>query len=328
MKKIRVLSLLLILTAFIIVGCGELNDNLKLSSIDVNVSDFYFNFFDDYNEMYVAGEENIQTQEGVNSFKGILSPIDNIMNDALAITLTMDFCENAKDDDVQKIYEYYLKNSLSKVMAVVTRDNSKSVNYRIKMFKITCGSKENLAEFDYRELQKYFGESIYYDLDNDVTIDKLFDNTLKIGYSNVTEKYTIGYKQNRDCSCEYYLSKSRGYMTLSLSTYSAANSLVKTSISLYSYKNNTFGGRVLSSYSIVSGNKEVIWEFLDNCFNFKSKVGYVKDSELYEDMVFINAEDVAVSNKGDASGYLITCSTDNFSVSKRKVTILPSYGNI
>ena len=83
-----------------------------------------------------------------------------------------------------------------------------------------------------------------------------------------------------------------------------------------------------SDASGVGHSEEYVWEYFDNIYKIKSKVGLVLDSSKYVDLKSILEEDVATSNTGDNMGYIVSISYDNLKSTKPQVSTSQYVGKV
>ena len=332
MKKIRILSLLLMAVMVVFVGCGELSDNLKVSNFNVGSADLIFRYLDDYQMTKYYGEANLksQSQDAGTSFENYINMVGGSMQDVLAISVAMDFYENSSDDEIIKIYEHYNNKKManngvySKYIIYISKGTKQTDKNKLKttIYLLSATNLNELTSRDYSYVLEHEAElsNEGYVLSYDFTISK----------DKITNKYTVGYKKNnKSYSYEYYCDRDRGYMTISTKT---AGNGIFTSLFLGGYKNNTNICRTIVSYSSdasgVGHSQEYVWEYFDNIYKIKSKVGLALDSSKYVDLKSVLEEDVATANTGDNFGYIVSITYDNLKNNTPQISTSQYVGKI
>ena len=141
MKKIKILSLLLALS-LILCGCGGKNSNIKLSSINIPVSDFYHQSVMEILEVSGLGETMLlqsEDSEAGKIYEGLTYSVQQCEMYYYIVTSALDFCIDVAEnqsEETQKFFEYTSSQwSGQTIVVVVDKQKGKSV-YQTKMYYI------------------------------------------------------------------------------------------------------------------------------------------------------------------------------------------------
>lgn len=344
MKKIKFISLLLIATMLLFVGCGELNDNLRVTNFNVGSADLIFRYVEDYSKItgYGLASDAIKSSpESEEMFGGYATNVALTISESMAISVAMDFCDENYDNEngtTFKIYEHYNKrlnehDLYSKYVINVSRTSRQSRKFKTTLYYVNATRLSDLSAIDYQKITNSLsGDATSANLTlngGQQQINRIDSYEFTISLEPITNKYTVSYQKGKACSAEYYFDKDRGYMTLNISSYNSqySDGIITTKLFIGGYKNNIISARTLVSYNsrIVGYQQEYVLEFLDKIFSIKSKLGICKDSSKYADLKSVLETDIAVSNSGDNSGYIIQISTDNILSTSPRVIVSPVY---
>ncbi|MBO7526912.1 MAG: hypothetical protein J6T74_03335 [Clostridia bacterium] len=331
MKKIKLLLVLFVLAIFIFVGCGELSDALKLKSFNVNSTSLIFRYLDNFSCTQTYGVGNIQSQIEKETLTNYMTSISLSVKETIAICATMDFCKEkveAQSAQKFKIYEAYGNNKMtiggvySKYIVYVAE--TKNQKFETHIYYITANSLNVLTNIDYMNAKNNADTS-----DENISITEIGEFLFSVASDSITKKYSLVDSGNK-CTAKYYFDKDRGYLTLEIKNSNSAYSTgeIDTSLFIGGYKNDIIISRNVVSYTnkTVGYKQDFVWEFFDNVYSLRSKVGLAKDTSKYPDLKSILEANVATANAGDNTGYYVRISRDNMLSKTPKVNVLPYYG--
>ena len=316
MKKAILLLVSFIFVAFVFVGCGELNENLKLAQFTQNSIDIAFRYADNLDNASYQAINRMESEEYKNELRGYVSSLSMPKNEIIGICAAMDYfseIENQEDADAYKLYEHNnnsqkpIGNVYSKYIVSVENDKRLNSVINTKIFLLSANSLASLNAMDY-----VYAVNNYQEVSS-VQLQASFQ--FSVNLNRLTNKYILSYEKGSKCSAEYYFDSERGYITLNITAVNSqiADGPITTSLFIGGYKNNIIIGRTTVSYTSksVGYKQEFVWEFLDDLIKLKSKIGLAKDTAKYLDLKSVLESDVAVSNAGDYTGFLIKITTTN-----------------
>lgn len=290
MKKIKVLVMALMCVALLLAGCGNLNENIKLTATSERTADFFFNYINEVTYVeYIAfsNASQTETRASLNQFFNI---IFDSLNDSIAISCAVDFCAGVRDgteSSSSKLYENLPQNGGSKQFIRVKKKSKKDSVFETELYSCTRDSE-------------------FADVVNSYTPTNY---SFTIVPDNNSNKFTISYTlDGGKCSAVVEYNANNGLYNIEINRYNSllSENAIETKIELCNYKNNTEGARCTVAYQATDGSqRNLIFEYLNKDYYQRAKFGYIKDSSQYVKLTATEEENIGAVNSGDDYGYSV-----------------------